>query len=577
MRKLGKQLEHVEQSIAETPTISKHPFAFIYPLEGLTGWRLEFPAYFVRPSESEDWGQVKAFKMLEYPPNCARIEWQTVQLADRARLQELCDVAKEHAETVFTIYKPDDVDADKEPIYKHGHRGTVNPFTGIGAPFWNFLESFLKNEAEPETYLEGGRGGAKSAVAATCGVLTMIRDPLANCVALRKLQNTLKNSVYNNIQTAADRLHIGKYFEPMNGTLAVHFNNPMTGFSQIFGCFGADKPAALKSITYTRGYIAFVWFEELAEHSGVKGLQNLQESFFRGLGSDNALQVSSFNPPAHGRNWVNILAKEAKEKSPRSVVRSSYLDIPYKWNGDRFHAKAEWQRKNNPAYYDWAYLGNPTDFGTVVFPESLLEVRPIKPEEIRHLPKGRGLDFGFRDPSAFIVSCYDEQTDTLFIPYEWAQAAASNRQIFKALKASPYYEDMTGFISADHEIDRVADLNKRAGTPSTMSGRMEWFGCRFRPAYKTEIVKGIRWLKARRKIVIDPRCKGLISELENYSFVETQSGGIIDDKFTCANIHTIVLDNGNAVESKDHFLDALRYSISAIMLDERTAAAGWTV
>ena len=580
MRKLSRQMQTIEQEAGKTLETVRHAYGFIYPTEDPERFELRLPVFYVRATESSEWQQVQSFRLLDYPQNCARIVWKPVARRQRARIQELINIGQERCETVLMFYKPSSWGADNLPRYDVPYQGeqVVNVFDVVAKPFADDLERFATGTGSPRVNLYGGRGGAKSGYACTLGILCMLLDPLANAVALRKLQNTLKNSVYNNILSMADKLRVGRYFIGMRGLLSVWFKNPMTAYVQQFACFGADRPESLKSLTFERGVVAFVFFEEKAELSGVNGMQNLSESFLRGRGSDKALEYGAYNPPKHAKNWANAETREMAKEDPNSVVKATYTELPREWLGERFLAIAEEQKKNNPTYYEWAYLGEPTQDGTQVFPETLLEVRPIDPIEVIELPAGAGADFGTRDPNTFVISYLDELQETLYVPYEWAQSMGTTRGLFEAIESSGYWDKLKGTqIACDHEIDRIVELNRLAGTPSNGASRgsYEWYGCRFKAAYKTEIKTGVAFLQNLRKIVIDPRCTALIHELENYSYYETASGSIQDDRFTCANIKQVRTESGNIVEAKDHAIDALRYSLSDTLIARRDSGKYW--
>lgn len=84
----------------------------------------------------------------------------------------------------------------------------------------------------------------------------MMRNPDCNAVILRKVANTLRNSVYRQMEWALDTLHLGsgwkKTINPME------FVRKRTGQKILF--LGVDDKSKLKSLKMPHGYVGIVWF-----------------------------------------------------------------------------------------------------------------------------------------------------------------------------------------------------------------------------------------------------------------------------------------------------------------------------
>lgn len=198
-------------------------------------------------------------------------------------------------------------------------------------------------------FFKGGRGSTKSSFIALVLVVLMILDKEFNAVCVRKVADTLQDSVYNQLIWAIDKLGLNLYFNYKSSPLQIVYKP--TG--QRFYFRGCDKPEKIKSIKCKVGKLKAVWFEELTEFKGMKEIRTVTQSIVRG--ADRILCFYSFNPPEDGKNWVN---QEVEiKKSNRYVSHSTYLDVPPDWLGADFLEEAEDLKENKPEEYDNEYLG----------------------------------------------------------------------------------------------------------------------------------------------------------------------------------------------------------------------------
>ena len=177
----------------------------------------------------------------------------------------------------------------------------------------------------------------------------MLIDNTFNAVCVRKVGETLQDSVYNQIIWAIELLGLKAYFQYKASPLQIVYKP--TG--QRFYFRGCDKPEKIKSIKCKVGYLKAVWFEELTEFTGMKEVRTITQSIVRG--SNNILCFYSFNPPKDGKNWVN--EEVARVKKNRFVSSSTYLDVPADWLGSNFIEEAEDLKEYKPDDYNNEYLG----------------------------------------------------------------------------------------------------------------------------------------------------------------------------------------------------------------------------
>lgn len=267
-----------------------------------------------------------------------------------------------------------------------------------------------------EALCEGGRGGAKSSFISEEIELQMMRHPDTHAVVLRRKENTLRRTVYNQYIWAAGALGVGSKWKATVSPMELTYLP--TGQKIMF--FGLDDPGNLKSIKLPFGYVAYVHFEELDQFRGPEEVRNVEQSLLRG--GPIAITFKSFNPPASAANWANQYARESK---PGQVKHhSTYLETPPEWLGPRFIADAEHLKALRPMAYRNEYLGEVTGGGANVFEN--IQLRAITDEELGRFDRiYRGIDWGYYpDPWAYNCMHYDAARLTLYI-FDEAEAYMS--------------------------------------------------------------------------------------------------------------------------------------------------------
>ena len=149
-----------------------------------------------------------------------------------------------------------------------------------------------------------GAGPTKSSFVGISVVILLLQHPQCHAVVLRKIANTLRNSVYAQMQWAIGALGLQDMFRCTVSPMEITYLP--TGQKILF--FGLDKPEKLKSIKLPFGYIGIDWFEEADQFSGEAEIRNVKQSTLRG--GEFAMTFLSFNPPAAARNWANRYARE---------------------------------------------------------------------------------------------------------------------------------------------------------------------------------------------------------------------------------------------------------------------------
>lgn len=401
------------------------------------------------------------------------------------------------------------------------------------APSFYEIHNDIKNNRYTHYWLKGGRGSTKSSFVSIEIILGIMKDPNANAVALRKVKETIKDSVFEQLIWAIEKLKVNEYWDIKHNPMELTYLP--TGQKILFR--GADKPRKIKSIKVSRGYVKFIWYEEVDEFNGIEEIRIINQSLMRG--GKEFVVFYTYNPPNRNNAWVNeeILI----ERHDRKVHHSTYLTVPKAWLGEQFFIEAEHLKKVNEKAYRHEYLGEVTGTGGEVFTN--VTIRKITDEEIRRFDRiKRGIDFGYAvDPFVYIVVHYDRTRRKLYIFNEIYKVGLSNRKAAELIKEE---NKNNGIITADSaEPKSIAELKE--------------YGLKIKGAKKgpDSVDYGIKFLQDLEEIVIDSeRCPNAAREFLNYE-LEKDKDGNFKAEFPDKNNHTI---------------DAVRYALE----DDMRARAG---
>lgn len=393
----------------------------------------------------------------------------------------------------------------------------------IAKPFFQ-VHADVKKHRHTYYVCGGGRGSTKSSYISQEILLLMMQHPDCNAVVLRKVANTLRNSVYRQMEWALDTLHLGDYWKKTVNPM--EFVRRSTGQKILF--LGVDDKSKLKSLKMPHGYVGIVWYEELDQFSGMEEIRSVNQSLLRG--GPVFWCFGSYNPPQSANNWVN--EEMLIDQPDRLVHHSDYRGVPADWLGAQFLEDADRLRQRNERAYRHEYLGEVTGTGGSVF-ENVRE-KSITDEEIANFDRCRyGLDFGFAvDPLAFVCMHYDSKRETLYIFDEIYQQKLTNARAADLIRKKI---TVSSVISADSaEPKSIAEMRDTG---------LKIYGVKKGP---DSIDYGIRWLQNRAEIIIDKRrCPNTFREFVGYEYERNRDGQFI-----------------SAYPDKDnHSIDAVRYAM----------------
>ncbi len=381
----------------------------------------------------------------------------------------------------------------------------------------------------------GGRGSLKSSWASLTVVRLLMEHPDAHALVLRKVANTLRDSVYAQYQWAVEKLGVTEFWEYRKSPLEMIYKP--TGQRILFR--GADDPMKIKSIKVPFGYIAITHFEEKDQFAGRPEIDTILQSTMRG--GAEFWNFETYNPPLSRDNWAN--KDSAEERPDRIRHRSSYLDLDDpSWLGEQFFAEAEALKGRDERRYQHEYLGMAVGSGGNVFEN--LEFRPITDEEIQTFDRiYMGTDWGwFPDPFAFIRLHYDRAQETIYLIDELYVNSRTNEETAQWIISKGYTDVPITCDSA--EPKSVADFR--------------FLGLHAKPAVKGpgSVDYGMKWLQGRKIVIDRRRTPNAAREFESYEYDRDRNGNFVS----------------GYPDKNNHLIDATRYALERMIRNYRSNA-----
>ena len=420
----------------------------------------------------------------------------------------------------------DEVEEEKRVIYI--------PAKDIGKAFVDLYRD-IEERKHYEYWLEGGRGSIKSSFWSELVAEILENNENMCALLIRKVGNTLKDSVFSQMQWGIDKLaetypEVGKHWKATKSPLEI--KNENTG--QIIYFRGADDPVKIKSIKPPKGkYIGIVVYEEFDQMNGMNEVGTIDRSVIRG--GEDFIMLRVYNTPTSSQHFVN---KEKRiPKADRLVHRSSYLDAPREWLGSKFFDEAEYMKSVNERQWRNVYLGEETGTGGNVFEN--IELREITDSEIETFDYiYMGLDFGwFPDPLAWTKMCYNPAQKTLYIFDEFVVNKMSNADVWEYLTKEKGVTNNDMIIADSAENKSIGDFKSYG---ALMYGAEKGAG---------SVDYSMKWLASLTKIVIDPeRCPTSAEEFSTYEYMQDKDGNYIS----------------GYVDADNHCIDSVRYGLNKI-------------
>ncbi len=375
--------------------------------------------------------------------------------------------------------------------------------------------------------VKGSKGSKKSYTTALWYVyhLTKYRD--ANLLVIKKVGNTIRDTVFATIEWALHRLGVASLWSCSESRLRMR--NKITG--QVILFRGMDEPLKLASVTVTHGYLCWVWFEEFYDISSEAAFNTVAMSI-RAVPPESGLwkqYTGTFNPWSQ-TSWIksrffdhpdpDVLAitttykcnehltpddikmyEELYERSPRQA---------------RIICDGDWGIAEGLVYENWT--------------EEMFDIKEIVEQPGIQLVYG--LDFGFSiSYNAFVAVAIDVNKRELWVFDEMYERGMTNLQLAKRICNMGYGREVIWADSASPLniselsqglVEEVVDENGNVSV-------VRWALPNIRPVVKgpDSLQNGIQRLQTF-KMHIHSTCTNTIIELQNYCYDKNKEGEFID-------------------------------------------------
>ena len=393
------------------------------------------------------------------------------------------------------------------------------------APVFYKLHHQIKNHEYTHYWLRGGRGSTKSSFISLEIITGMMKKPDYNASVFRKGGHYLKESGFEQLIWAVDKLNVADFWRINLSPLGLTYKP--TGQRIIFR--GCDDPKKTKSVKLRKGYFAYCWHEELDEFTGMNEIDTLNQSVLRG--GDKFWVFYSYNPPKSKNAWVNYEA--TNPRTDKIVHTSCYLDVPKAWLGEQFLIEAETCREQNYQKYLHQFIGKAIGTGGNVFEN--VEELTITDEMINGFKTVRhGIDFGFAvDAFAYIQGTYDSKYNNMYLFDEVYQIKLTNEAATEKIKPKLKRYAHSVIMADSAEPKSIVELRNLG---------LNVYGAK---KGADSVNYGMKWLQSLNHIYIDRRkCPNTYKEFVNYEYERNK-----DDEFI-----------SSYPDKNNHAIDACRYA-----------------
>lgn len=340
----------------------------------------------------------------------------------------------------------------------------------------------------------------------------------------RRYATTLQQTVYETFKQVIASFKMTQYCQFKVSPYQITLPN---GSEILFS--GLDEETKLLSLAN----ISDVFIEEVFEVT-----QDLVEQLnLRMRGSAENQQIyMAFNPISKNSwlySWLEV-------NPPRDLLytQSTYKDNPFLNKKNR--EAIEELKTRNPAKYKIFGLGewgvNPEG---LVFHNWKIENFDVADIASRGYEHRCGSDLGWVDKTSIIDSFYDKENRTIYVCNEFYKSGCQLSEIVQAIYNMGLQKSKIYFDSAE---PRSIDYFKKQGIIAYGSIKG-----------KDSIKLGYQFLQDNQ-IIVHPKCKNLINELENFSYIKSKQTGEYTDDTT---------------HEYSHAIDGLRYGYSDIYTNKK--------
>ena len=395
-----------------------------------------------------------------------------------------------------------------------------------------------------KTYVvcKGSRASGKSKHAALWIISNMMQYPLANTLVVRKVFDTMRNSVAADLIWALKRLKVEEYWDyPKKKSSALEFTYLPTGQKILFK--GLDVAQKTTSISVPTGVLCWMWIEEAFEVDSEEDFDTLDESIRGELPEGYFKRVILIFNPWSESTWIKPRFFDNPAEDVLAMT-TTFRDNP--WLSETDHAMFRDMEINRPERFRVAGNAEWGVEGSVYFEEFRKDIHVIQPFSIpAHWKMYRVIDYGLD-----ALACLYIAVDTQDVAYVIGEVYESNLIISdaaEAIKAAEPREERYITYAPPDLWSRTKDSGKMISET--------FYNCGV-PLWKSDSSRIPGWMQVHERLRVIPDVDGgQTARLKIFSSCR--------DLIRC--ISTIKADekNCNDVATDPHELthlpDALRY------------------
>lgn len=401
----------------------------------------------------------------------------------------------------------------------------------------------------PYNVLKGGRNSFKSSVIVLKLVYMMLRyiivGETANIVIIRKVANTIRDSVFNKVWWALSLFGIDRQFsKTVSPFKIVHKKTGST-----FYFYGQDDFQKLKSNDI--GNIIAVWYEEAAEFASQEDFDQSNVTFMRQK-HPRAKFVQffwSYNPPRNPYSWINEWFESIKTNKNYLAHSSTYLDDKLGFVTEQMLEDIERIKENDFDYYRYLYLGEAVGLGNNVYNMSTFHPINVLPSDDRLIGICFALDGGHQQSATACCSFGITAKGKVILLDTWYYSPAGqvNKKAPSQL-SKEIYEYMSSVI--DKYKVQALQYTIDSAEGALRNQMFLDFGLRWHPVAK---LKKVTMIDSFQSLLAQGRFFYLNTE-NNKIFIEEHKMYRWDEK-------TIKSDNPSVIKEDDHTCDTAQYFV----------------
>lgn len=405
--------------------------------------------------------------------------------------------------------------------------------------------------SKPYNVLKGGRNSFKSSVIALLLVFMvipfLIAGKKANVVVIRKVGNTIRDSVFLKIQWALNKFGLSGRFKATVSPFKIQ--DTVTG--SCFYFYGQDDFQKLKSNDI--GNIIAVWYEEAAEFSSEEDFDQSNVTFMRQKHPDAAFVKFfwSYNPPRNPYNWINEWTDRLADNDNYLVHSSSYLNDELGFVTEQMLEDIRRIKENDYDYYRYIYLGEPVGIGTNVYNMDLFKRVDKIPDGERVIGQLFAADTGHQQSATTCLHAVVTNQSNLYLVDNYYYSPAGKVKKKAPSVLSKELHDFVVKQTQKYPNVPVIEMTIDSAEGALRNQYLEDFGIRWHPVAK------------KKKIIMTEYVQSLLANGRFYYFpTENNLKYFIEEhKRYQWDEKTVKDDDPKVIKEDDHTCDAFQYMV----------------